>query len=32
MRQLASLGVTGILPDRPGLALAEVRAATVAHR
>jgi glycerophosphoryl diester phosphodiesterase len=32
MRQLASLEVTGILTDRPALALAEVRAATVAHR
>jgi glycerophosphoryl diester phosphodiesterase len=32
MRELASLGVTGILTDRPALALAEVREATVAPR
>jgi glycerophosphoryl diester phosphodiesterase len=32
MRELASLGITGILTDRPALARAEVRAATVAHR
>jgi glycerophosphoryl diester phosphodiesterase len=32
MHELAALGVTGIVTDRPALARAEVRAATVAHR